>query len=382
MILATNAKLKVFISAVEHSGDAHCANLITALQRKNYDIDFVGLGGPRMARAGCQLLEQTTAKAAMIYNAFGQIWRYYRLIKRVSAYIKNNKIDLVIVCDSPAFNFHIAAAARKAGVKTLFYVAPQLWAWAPWRIRKLHKYCDRLVCILPFEQQWFSQRGIKAEFVGNPLFDGLEFDPANSVKKYMGFNPENAVIALMPGSRKAEIDSLWPAMQQIAKRLKRSWPGVKFAVVAVDQESIRHLQDMQIEGFICEYSISSVTEAAQQADFTIVASGSATLQVAAAGCPMVVMYQSSRILWHLLGRWLVRSKYLSLVNILADKKLVPEFMPCFSSIEPIVKISEQLLVDKAKLAQISGELIDLAGPLTRKSACDNVAKIVLEMLAG
>ena len=381
MIRTTNAKPKVFISAAEPSGEAHCANLITTLQ-KGSDIDFVGLGGPRMAQAGCKLLEQTTAKAAMTYNALGQIGHYYKLIRRVTAYIKKNNIDLMIVCDSPAFNFHIAAAARKAGIKTLFYVAPQLWAWAPWRIRKLRKYCDRLACILPFEEQWFRQRGINAEFVGNPLFDSLSVDPATNRKKYDDFNTENAVVALMPGSRKAEIDSLWPAMQQIAKRLKNGRPGVKFAVVALDQGGVRYLQDTQIKGLTCEYSISEIPEAARRADFTLVASGSATLQVAAAGCPMVVMYQSSRIIWHLLGRWLVRSKYLSLVNILAEKELVPEFMPYFSSIEPIIEKSKQLLADKAELGRISDELVELAEPLAQKRACDSVAKIVLEMLGG
>ena len=268
---------RIFVSAAEVSGDSHCAGLITALQKINPNIEFVGVGGEQMSAAGCKLLENTADKAAMIHNAFGQIFRFIKLIRKIKQYLKKNKVDLVIVCDSPAFNFHVAAAAKRLSIKTLFYVAPQLWAWAPWRIKKLKKYCDKLCCILPFEQDWFEQ-------------------------------------------------------------------------------------------------------AALDADIAIVASGSATLQVAAAGCPMVVMYQSNKILWHTVGRWLVKGKFLSLVNILAKRRLVPEFMPYFDSIEPISEAVEQMLTESANLSVLSGELIELVEPLRQINASENTAQIALEML--
>jgi lipid-A-disaccharide synthase len=376
---------RIFISAAEPSADAHCAGLITALKQSGYNIEFVGVGGPKMAEAGCQLLEQTGTKAAMIYNAFGQIGYYYKLIKRIKHFLKTNKIDLVIVCDSPSFNFRVAKAAKKTGIRTLFYVAPQLWAWAGWRIRKLRRLCDKLCCILPFEQDWFNEKGVDTTFVGNPLLDGLR----SIQKDYADFDPGRKLkIALMPGSRPAEIDSLWIPMQQIALRIKEKYPAAKFVAVAVDARRKEMMQAAQIPGCECEYSIDTVTDTASKADFTLVASGSATLQVAAVGCPMVIMYQSSKILWHLIGRWIVKTKYLSLVNILADREsvdpasdgLVPEFMPCFSSIEPIVQSIEQLLEDKNKLAQTSSELVKLTEPLAAKQARDEVAKIVIEML--
>ncbi len=373
-----NKKYRIFISAAEPSADAHCAGLITALQETGFDIEFVGVGGPKMAEAGCKLLEATVGKAVMIYKAFSHVGRYYKLIKRLTGFLKSNKVDLVIVCDSPAFNFHIAKAAKKTGTKTLFYVAPQLWAWGGWRIRKLRKCCDKLCCILPFEQDWFSQRGMEAIFVGNPLFDELEIDSAGH-RKYTGFEPKNARFAIMPGSRAAEIDSLWGAMQQIALRLKEKYPAASFVTVAVDTEREQLLRKTQIPGFECQYTISSVSNPASAVDFALVTSGSATLEVTAAGCPMVIMYQSSRILWHLLG-WLIKTKYLSLVNILAGKELVPEFMPYFSSIEPIAESIGQLLEDRDKLTQISSELIKLAEPLAEKKARHEVAKIVVEML--
>ena len=370
---------RIFLSAAEPSGDAHCAGLITALQNSDCDIEFVGVGGPKMAEAGCELLESAVGKAAMIYKAFSQIGHFYKLIKRIGRHLRENRFDLVVVCDSPSFNFHVAKAAKKAGINTVFYVAPQLWAWGGWRIHKLRKLCDKLCCLLPFEENWFHQRGVDAVFVGNPLLDKLQID-SDHYKKYVDINTANARFALMPGSRAAEIESLWQPMQQIALRLKEKYSAATFVTVAVDAERERILKEAQIPGFECQYTVDSVNKTAGAVDFSIVASGSATLEVAAAGCPMVIMYQSSRILWHLAGRWLIKSKYLSLVNILSDKELVPEFMPYFSSIEPILASIEQLLNNKDKLVQTSKSLIGLTGPLAEKKARNEVAKIIVEML--
>jgi len=371
-------KYRVFISAAEPSADAHCASLIAAMQESQPGIEFVGVGGPKMAQAGCELLENTVDKAAMIYKAFSQVARFYKIVKHIKHYLKSNNVDLVIVCDSPSFNFHVAKAAKKAGIKTLFFVAPQLWAWGGWRIGKLRKRCDKLCCLLPFEQDWFGQRGMDVVFVGNPLMDKLKIASTRH-EQYVDFEPKKARFALMPGSRAAEIESLWKPMQQIALRLKKKYPAATFVAVAVDAKRKEILRAAQIPGFECQYSVDSVNKTALAVDFSIVTSGSATLEVAAAGCPMVIMYQSSRILWHLFG-WAIQTKYLSLVNILAGRELVPEFMPNFTSIEPIVASIEQLLQDNDKLAKLSGKLTRLTEPLAEKKASREVANIAIEMM--
>jgi lipid-A-disaccharide synthase len=379
-MLDRTRKYRVFLSAAEPSADAHCAGLITALRKMGYDnIEFVGVGGPKMAQAGCKLLQATVNKAVMIYKALSYIGHYYKLIKSVTRYLKMSYVDLVVVCDSPSYNFHIAKAAKKIGIKTLFYVAPQLWAWGGWRIRKLRKYCDKLCCILPFEQDWFARRGMDAVFVGNPLLDELKISLSQG-KTYKDFEPKNLRLALMPGSRAAEIQSLWRPMQQIALRLKEKYAAATFVTVAVDTEREQLLRAAQMPGFECQYTIGAVSDTVGTCDFALAASGSVTLQVAAVGCPMVIMYQSSRILWHLAGRFIVKTRYLSLVNILAGRELVPEFMPYFTSIEPIVDTIERLLEDKDRLAQTSGELIRLVRPLAEKKAGEETAKIVVEML--
>ncbi len=371
---------RIFISAAEPSADAHCATLITALKQTTYNADIVGVGGPKMARAGCRILETTVTKAAMTYKAFRHILTFYFLVRRITHYLKSTKVDLVIVCDSPALNFHIAKAAKKTGIKTLFYVAPQLWAWGGWRIRKLRRYCDKLCCILPFEQNWFAEKGIDTIYVGNPLLEKLDIGLAGQEEKYADFQPKTAKFALMPGSRAAEIDSLWVPMQKIALQLKRKYPQVAFTTVAVDSEREQLLRKEELTGFECNYTVGSVSSTAAECDFAIVASGSATLQVAAAGCPMVIMYQSSRVLWFLFGRWLLKTKYLSLVNILANRKLVPEFMPYFSSIGPIVEAIEGLLSDRDGLSQLSDDLIALAASVRLGNTSQKVAQVAAEML--
>ncbi len=387
---------RIFISALEHSAEMHCVNLIKTLDDTTPvldahpdesldDIQWAGFGGERMAELGCELLDNTVKRAAMIYNVFGQLGYYRKLIKQAHQFFKQNKVDLVIVCDSPAFNFHIAKAAKKHGIPVLFYVAPQLWAWAPWRIHKLKRCCDKLACILPFEKDWFSKRGVDAEFVSNPLFDEMDINLEQNYRCHSDYDIKAPRIALLPGSRDAEIHSLWPAMLDTAAALKKKYPGAVFTACAADAEKLDMLKyiaaDYEDNGVEVKYETNKVIDLTKESDLALVASGSATLQVAAAGCPMIVMYQSNKWMWHLVGRWLIRIRFLSLVNILASKEQVPEFMPYFTSIEPMIERAEALLSNPAKLMQTSQALIELVRPLTDRRACEVVADIVKDMLA-
>ena len=232
-------KTRVFVSANDPSADVHCAGMIRALREQGgADIEFAGVGGPKMAAAGCELIENTVGKSVMAYNALAHVGHFYRLVKRIQRYLREQQVDLVVVCDSPAFNFHVAKAAKRAGIRTLFYVAPQLWAWGGWRIGKLRRCCDKLCCLLPFEQAWFSQRGIDTTFVGNPLLDKLPEDLTSYRKNYATFDPRRARVALMPGSRQAEIESLWRPMQEIALKLRHTLGGIRFVTVAASEVQI------------------------------------------------------------------------------------------------------------------------------------------------
>ena len=173
-----------------------------------------------MAGAGCELLENTSGKAVMIYNAFSHVIHFYKLIKQISRYLAENSVDLVVVCDSPSFNFHIAKAAKKSGIKTLFYVAPQLWAWGRRRIGKLRKYCDKLCCILPFEQRYLRDRGVRATYVGSPVFETLRPRPASLPDLAKAWAAGTWQVAMLPGSRPAEIAGHMPAMLAAAASIQ------------------------------------------------------------------------------------------------------------------------------------------------------------------
>lgn len=393
-----NKKIKrVFISACEHSAETHCANLIGAANDRlstqrawpsgdaSVDaapvVEWVGLGGDKMAAAGCTLLANPVQRAAMIYNVFTQLGYYKKLIRQATRYLAENAVDLVVVCDSPALNFHIAKAARKLGIPVLFYVAPQLWAWAPWRIHKLRRCSTKLACILPFEEEWFRARGVDVTFVCNPLFDELNESVEKNTKTYANYRSDSPRIALLPGSRDAEIKTLWTAMLEIAARIQERHPQAAFVSCAADGEKLAMMQKMAEGGPAVHYEQGRLYETVKTCDFALVASGSATLQVAAAGCPMAVMYQSNKWMWHLVGRWLIRTRWLSLVNILASKELVPEYMPYFDAVKPIADTCRGMLSNPVKLMQTSQALTDLVKPLTESRACDNTAKIVLDMVA-
>jgi len=373
-------KYRIFISAAEPSADDHCANLISAFRSGGHDnIELVGIGGPKMAQAGCEILQRTGEKATMAFGPLTQLGYYYKLLKRIKLYLKTNKVDVVVVCDSPAFNWHVAKFAKRIGIKTVFYVAPQLWAWAGWRIRKMRRSCDKLCCLLPFEEDWFAKRGVETIFVGNPMLAAIPIEWGRQ-KDYTDFDPKNVRVAIIPGSREAELKTLWQPMQQIALRIKAKYSGAKFVTVAVDEKRRKALEENQVPGFQCDYAINAVCRTAETADFAIVASGSATLEVAAMGCPMVVMYQASKVGWYLAAKWLIKTKYLCLVNVVAGKELVPEFMPYFNSIDPIVESIERFLDSKSELAKLSGELAELTRPLGQKNTGREVAKVILQML--
>lgn len=392
---------QIFISALEPSAEAHCANLIRGVRdllegpsshwpggdtsqiappEISGTIEWIGLGGPKMEAAGCTLLENTVGRAAMIYNVFTQLGYYHRLRSKARRYLADNPVDLIIVCDSPAFNFHIAKAAKKLDIPVLFYVAPQLWAWAPWRIYKLRRCCDRLACILPFEKDWFTKRNVQTDFVGNPLFDELIFNPDQCYKSYGDYRPAAPKIALFPGSRKHEIDTLWPAMQETVARVAATHPDLELFVAAADEDKLKQLKAAQIRQINVRYQVGDVFGLARQVDLALVASGSATLQVAAAGCPMLVMYQSNPLAWHLFGRWIIRTRFLCLVNILAGRQLVPEFMPYLPRVETLAARCSALLDNKLALIQTSTALVELTRPFAKQKACRATARIVLDML--
>jgi lipid-A-disaccharide synthase len=370
---------RVFITVAEVSGDQHAAHLIHSLRKLDPEIVVEGHGGPAMEAAGAIIHHETTRRAAMAFQAMaraGEIWRLLRWTRR---YFDRSRPDIHVCVDSPDMNFHFARLARERGIPVLYYIAPQLWAWREGRMSKLRRYVDHVACILPFEEDYFRQRGVPATFVGHPLFDQLaeQRGPAPGPR----FPHRPPVIGLLPGSRKSEAQWNFPHMIRIASVIRHSFPEARFLVPTtmathpVVDEQARAFRDI-------EYGQGRFDEMVPQCDLCITVSGTATLHVAGHGIPMIVVYRHSRVLWNLIGRWILKTRTYALVNLLSPDRrhVVPEFIPWFGSYRPVAELALEYLKDPEKLRAQADSLARLVQPLDHPGASMNVARLALDMI--
>ena len=368
----------IFISAADISSESHAANLVEAVRSLRPGARFVGVGGEKLASKGVELVAEVMGQSAMTYAAFIKIGYFFGIVERVGRIMRQRKFDAAVFVDSPALHFPMARKAKNQRIPSLYYIAPQLWAWGRHRMTKLRWLVDKVACILPFEQQWFRNYGIDATYVGYPLFDDFQtwgHSRRTDLKK------GNPTIALLPGSRAHEIKALMPAMITVAQRVRQSWPEARFVVPAANERIFATVNDLLAaddrEYFHVERGI--IHQAIEASDFCVAASGTATLEVAAYGRPMVVMYHVNPVIWKLVGWWLVPQRPMCLVNILAGRVIVPEFMPWYGSADPVARKVLELLADKKALAETSQQLLKVTEPLKRGGTAARTAQMLLDL---
>jgi lipid-A-disaccharide synthase len=365
------------------------------------DAKFVGIGGHKMAEAGCKLLADPTARSAMLAGAVRQAHYWFGMLGQIKQELRAHRPDVVVPIDSPTINLRIARMAKQAGLPVCFYVAPQLWAWAEWRMAKVRASVDTLCCVLPFEESYFRKHNINAVYVGHPMFDipadVPENDPARMDPPLPGMagrvssaaveGPDAPRVALLPGSRKAEIEQNLPPMLEVISEIKGRFPKVSFVAAAASDErawQIRH--HLRRFNTPVDIRVGATDAIIRWADLVLSVSGTATLQIAKHHKPMIVMYAVSAYKWHLVGRHLIRTRYMSLVNILADKELVPEYMPFYGSPLPMAREAIELLLRPDLRAAMSRDLADLVKPLgpaaTGYRSRDRVAGEIGKLLKG
>lgn len=364
-----------FLTAAEHSGDALGAALIAALKKRYPTATFVGVGGSLMRAAGCRTIADPTARSAMLIGAIFTEAKYWiGVMKLIRAEFAAIKPDVAIPIDSSAINLRIARTAKEAGIPVCYYVAPQLWASRPWRIAKVRRSVDTLCCILPFEQDYFCSRGVNTVYVGHPMFDTPEetpeSDPTNVKPPLPGMDDQevlgrkNLRVAVFPGSRKAEINNNLPSMLEMISEIKGRFPSTHFVAVAPSEERAWQIrQHIKRTGSALEIHVGAADAVIRWSDLCLTKSGTSTLQIARHHKPMVVMYAVAAWKWHLVGRWLVITKFIALVNILAGRELVPEFIPFYGSPLPVAKACIKLLGDASARAAMAAELAELVKPL-------------------
>ncbi len=345
--------MRIFFSAGEPSGDQHAAHLIHELQSRRSDFKAEGFGGPEMRRHGCSLHFELTQLAVMGFlRVVPLIAKFRRLVKQAEAHFATSPPDAVVLIDFPGFNWWIARAARRRGIPVYYYLPPQLWAWAGWRIRRVRKWVDHVICTLPFEYDWYKSRGVKTTWVGHPFFDEVA---ARTLDESLiqrlrdgaaGHAPTN-VIALLPGSRNHEVDRNFPLMLEVVRQVSQAVRGIRWVVANYRAEHTATCEDMQHaarlpDNIDIQFVAGRTPEAIEAADCCLMVSGSVSLELLARRKPGVVLYRGHRI-GLIASYFLMKCRFITLVNLIADDEIMPEFISVGDPAEHIRGMAGQLV---------------------------------------
>jgi len=328
-----------------------------------------------MAEAGAKILARAEDLAALgLAEVVSSIPAHVRLLLRLRRLFRSGRYQLVILVDYPGFHLKVAAAARAAGLPVLYYIAPQLWAWAEWRVRSLRKNVNSLAVILPFEESFFAARGIHAEFVGHPLLDRDAAPPRLAARSALSINSSAPLLALFPGSRPQEVQRLWPAFRDAARKLQHVTPGLQVAVAAVGGASYP-----DGDGFVLAQRSAQHLLAA--ADVGLCKSGTTTMEAMLANLPMVIAYRMHP-LTHAIARRAVRLTHVGLVNLIAERDVVPEFIQDSVTAEILANALEPLLDPAGMAATHQREAFrEIRAKLGVPGAGKRVAAMALQMVA-
>ncbi|OFV99905.1 MAG: lipid-A-disaccharide synthase [Acidobacteria bacterium RIFCSPLOWO2_02_FULL_61_28] len=335
---------RIFVSAGEASGDLYGALLIRALRERLGEVAFFGCGGDRMRDAGCRTLVDARQVAMVgIVEVLPGLPRAWRALQQLRNAIRKDPPALAILVDFPDFNLRLAKELKRVGTPVLYFVAPQVWAWRPGRLATLRRYVDRLLCIFPFEESFFRAAGVPAEFVGHPLLGRVAptLSPGEFRTRFQ--LPETTpLVALLPGSRRREILLNLPPLLETARQMAAEGEYC-FLVPAASTVAGDWIRARVAEGGSDFRVIENHTyDALAHAAVALVASGTATIETALLGTPMVVVYRVSRLTWWL-GRNLVRTPFFSMVNLVAGRKIVPEFIQDQFQPEAVAREARQLV---------------------------------------
>ena len=372
----------VFIVAGEASGDLHAANLCKELLSIDDSIHLQGMGGKNMREAGVDVLFDASKLAVV---GIVEVLFKYRMIKgvlnQIEAHIKQSPPDLLILVDYQEFNQKLAAYAKSLGIKVLFYIGPQVWAWRPKRVYKMARIVDQMAVIFPLEVALYEKANVPVEFTGHPLVDEVIPDKTRQQARAVLSLDEKTTVGLFPGSRMGEIERLLPIMLESARLLRKQRPELQFVLPLAS--TVQH-QDLAKYGkdfaaLKIRLTENNTHDVIQACDSIIVASGTATLEIGLMGTPMAITHKLSALSYFILSR-LVKITHIGLVNIVADKEIVKEFIQHDATAENLVTETLRILEDKEYNQNMRDELSKLRKLLGTGGGSKNVARLAYSMI--
>jgi len=373
----------VFISAGESSGELYGAYLAQALRRLDNELRIYGMGGERMRSEGIDLIGGVTG-AFGLAEVFSSIRTLRRTFKRISRFLEERRPEVVVLIDFPDFNLKVAAKAKSLGLKVLYYVSPQVWAWRKGRVHKISALTDRIAVVLPFEERIYKEIGADCEFVGHPIMEELyrAKDSREFIKESIGLSPERSTLALLPGSRRQELKRMMPLFLDLVRRFRERYPVYQYVLPLAPNIDMDEFSSLAGDLRDCDVTIlqGRATEALSASDVGLIASGTATLQAALIGVPMVVVYKVFP-LTYLIGRLIVNVRHISLVNLLSGEGVVKELMQREATVENIMKELDLLILDEQRKRYMMNAFKGIRSVYEGKNASERVAGMVME-LAG
>ena len=339
--------VRIGLIAGEVSGDILGEGLIKALKKQYPDAIFEGIAGPRMIAQGCTTLHPLEALSVMGFvEVLGKLRSILRIRKSITQYFIDNPPDIFIGIDAPDFNLTVELKLKEKGIKTIHYVSPSVWAWKQWRIHKIAKATDLVLAFLPFEKAFYDKFNVPCQFIGHTLADQLPLESdKTAAREQLKINQDEKILAILPGSRKAEVEMLGPIFLEAAAIIHQKYPEYKFVVPMVNERRKEQFE-AQIKCLPTTLPITlfdgQSSAILQAADTVLLASGTAALEAMLAKSPMVVAYKVSSLTYWI-AKALVKVKYTSLPNLIADKEVVKELSQDNCTVEKIVAELERLI---------------------------------------
>ncbi|MFA4839109.1 MAG: lipid-A-disaccharide synthase [Candidatus Neomarinimicrobiota bacterium] len=371
---------KIFISAGELSGDMHGGLLVSEIKRRRPDITISAIGGDNMANAGAKLLFHIRETSFM---GFTEVVKHLpfilKLFNKTVRHLRETQPDLVVLVDYPGFNLKLAKAAAKLGIPVVYYISPTVWAWHQSRVKIIRKYTKQILCILPFEEDWYRTHNVSAKFVGHPLLDRMKIPAEPIIDKTEPYRSADPIrINLFPGSRKQEVERLLPDMIDAVRQLHQIYPNLSASISVAPQIHSQPFRERYPDGWL-KWISGKNEELMRNADVLIITSGTATLEATFYGTPMIVVYKMSPLNYRL-GKLLVHVWSITIANLVAGKRIVPELVQEFATAEQITAEVKKLLDNPDILNEMRRSLREVSERMGKPGASARVAEAVLSFL--